>query len=30
VLTGPESVSLIAFFDEQTPVDLLARVRPDI
>ncbi len=30
VLAGLESVSLVAFFDEQTPVDLLARVRPDI
>jgi D-glycero-beta-D-manno-heptose 1-phosphate adenylyltransferase len=30
VLAALESVSLIAFFDERTPIDLLARVRPDV
>jgi rfaE bifunctional protein nucleotidyltransferase chain/domain len=30
VLAGLESVSLVAFFDESTPVELLARVRPEI
>jgi len=30
VLAALESVSLVVFFDEKTPVELLARVRPDI
>lgn len=30
VLAALESVSLIAFFDDKTPVSLLSRVRPDI
>jgi rfaE bifunctional protein nucleotidyltransferase chain/domain len=30
VLAGLESVSLIAFFDEKTPVNLLRRVQPDV
>ena len=30
VLAALESVDLVAFFSEQTPVDLIARVRPDI
>ena len=30
VLAALESVSLVAFFDESTPVELLASVRPDI
>jgi D-glycero-beta-D-manno-heptose 1-phosphate adenylyltransferase len=30
VLAGLASVSLVTFFDEDTPLELLARVRPDI
>jgi rfaE bifunctional protein nucleotidyltransferase chain/domain len=30
VLAALESVSLVALFDEPTPVELLARVRPDV
>ena len=30
VLAALESVSLVAFFDDPTPVGLLARVRPDV
>ncbi len=30
VLSALESVSLVAFFDERTPVELLARVRPEV
>jgi rfaE bifunctional protein nucleotidyltransferase chain/domain len=30
VLAALESVALVAFFDERTPVNLLARVRPDL
>jgi rfaE bifunctional protein nucleotidyltransferase chain/domain len=30
VLAALESVSLVVFFDEKTPVELLARVRPDV
>ena len=30
VLAALESVSLVAFFDESTPVELLARVRPEV
>ncbi len=30
VLAALESVSLVAFFDDRTPVNLLARMRPDV
>lgn len=30
VIAALESASLITFFDERTPVDLLARVRPEV